>query len=532
MPRTTLIYDREKCRRRSLHAAYRGVEATPVKFYGSAPPEDVDEGTVVSATGDLPLGADALDRINSILGLKDGRRLRADQVHVRYLEAGNTNYVKSRLMFLAPSTLKNIARAADHGFAFMNSHRTGGLSSDPEMPLGRTFAGRYETLAIKGGREFHRTLVGFYMVRGQKPNGESGPSTDAMAAGIDSGTIFDVSLGLKGPARVVCDICDNELYARDEDGNLKCPHVPGTRKHLDDGQQESQRQRGVDNGVATYSIHDATAGEVSAVFDGAVTGAGFRRMQLAYSRGQLSAVDLAEARVAYGPLLSARPDRPRAGTKGRIFIMAKRRTSTVSAQQLFDGFQSGEIDPDDVTVELAEEGGDDGARPAPAPRAPRAADNDETRQLREQLAETNRRLELAEKAREQEAAEKLAERRRVALADVDREADSAVEKNRSRLTGESAKVFRAALVQAGRDDLDHPLEGGAKRFAALVKLQEGTPERGETKERIAGGQKPDSLPNYGANGDGTETDLDADVAAQNAKHMPAATRREKAGAKA
>jgi hypothetical protein len=517
MPKATLIHDRKKCRRRSLDAAMRGVEATPVKFYGSAPPEDVDGGTVISASGDLPLGAEAVDRINEILRLPADRRLRENQIYVRYLEAGNTNYVKSRLMFLAPSTLKNIAGAAHHGFAFMNSHRTGGLSSDPEQPLGRTFAGRYETLAIKGGREFHRTLVGFYMVRGQKPNGESGPSTDAMAAGIDAGTIFDVSLGLKGPARLVCDVCDHDLYGRDEDGNRLCPHVPGTRKHVAGDQQEAQRQRGVDDGVATYSIHDATAGEVSAVFDGAVTGAGFRRFHEAARLGRLTAAEFSEGRKFYGPLLEAR-SRPRGNPKRSVFIMAKRQSqgSTVSAQQLFDQFQSGELDPEDVRVELREDG-DEPERPAP-----RAADNDETRKLREQLAETNRRLEAAEKAREAEAAEKLAERRKTDLAAVDRDADDAVEANRSRLTGETAKLFRTALCRAGRDDLDHPLDGGEKRFAALVKLQEGAPERKETREVVAE-RKPVALPNYGASGD-DEAELDREVREQNAKSMPKGSR--------
>jgi hypothetical protein len=332
-------------------------------------------------------------------------------------------------------------------------------------------------------------------------------------------------------------VCDNDLHGSDEDGNPLCPHVPGTRKFLTDDQQDAQRNRGVDDGVATYSIHDATAGEVSAVFDGAVTGAGFRRMLSAYSRGELSGANLAEARLSYGPILAARFDlgrspkaRRRHNPQRSVFVMAKRDKALpgqgILLPDLIDQIRDGEIDPNDITVNLSG-GGDDGRSGQGGGNRP--AETPETAQLREQLAETNRRLEAAEKRAQKEAEDRLAERRAAALAAVDRDADAAVEANRERLTGETAKTFRAALCQAGRDDLDHPLDGGARRFDQIKALQAGAPAQDVTREKIAT-SKPEVLPNYGTSGNDSATNLEEDVRAQNAKHMPKGTRIEsKAG---
>jgi hypothetical protein len=93
------------------------------------------------------------------------------------------------------------------------------------------------------------------------------------------------------------------LSAKDESGKFICPHAPGTHKGMELDHQESQVARGVKGGKASYTLVDAIPQEVSAVFKGAVPGAGFRKA-LALSRsGALGAVELSEARESYAGLL-------------------------------------------------------------------------------------------------------------------------------------------------------------------------------------------------------------------------------------
>jgi hypothetical protein len=298
--------DPERCRRRNRLTALRGRNAAPVRLLTSPP----EPGAPTSARGTLPeTEAAALERINATLGLSGDEALKPSDVYLLYPEVGNTNYVDDRFMFLGRSTLRNVAAMAEAGFAFMNSHRTGDLSTPTELPFGRTFAGRFETFRDAAGNPSARTLVGAYMLRGKAPNGANGPTTDDLYAGIKGGTIFDVSLGLYG-GTPVCDVCGEDLDAYDDDGYL-CPHVPGTLRKMTAEDVEAQRSRGVTDGVATYTLEDARPGEFSAVFDGAVPGAGFRKAVSLARSGRLSRADLASAGRAYRSLLG--PGGRRAG---------------------------------------------------------------------------------------------------------------------------------------------------------------------------------------------------------------------------
>jgi len=303
MPVTGL--DPEKCRARSRLAARRdGVDAAPVRLLAGA------------GTGRLPVtAAQALERINALV---PGSVLTADDVFLHTMEAANSNFIPDRFLFLDDSTLRNIARDGEAGVAFMNSHRSGGLSHPSELPFGRTFAGRYE----QEGREA-RALLGVYMLRQNqdgepyRPNGNSGPSTADLHAGIESGTIFDVSVGLYG-GTPTCDVCGEDLnglkpgwHAGDFPEYL-CPHAPGTTLEMTEAEQAAQRARGVPDGKCSYTLVGARLGEVSAVFDGAVPGAGFRKA-LSLCAG-MGAETLAQARQSYLPLCRKhdfqRGDRP------------------------------------------------------------------------------------------------------------------------------------------------------------------------------------------------------------------------------
>jgi hypothetical protein len=260
---TARTFDREKCAQRDRLAVHRDtINAFPVRFLAGAP---ADEGPrPVSALGTLPAtDAEALARINA--GLPAGAPpLTEADIYIHYALVANNTFLSDRWMFLHRSTLRNIATDAATATAFMNSHRTGGLSHPAELPMGRTFAGRFEQY----GDGTMRTLVGMYMQVGLAPNGAQGPTTDDLHRMIWGGTLFDCSVGLNG-GEAICDVCGANL---DDDG---CAHAPGTNHKMTVEEQVAQQARGVPDGQATYSLWDAHLGEYSGVYDGAVSGAGY-----------------------------------------------------------------------------------------------------------------------------------------------------------------------------------------------------------------------------------------------------------------
>lgn len=287
-------FNKEKCQQRNRVAALRyGIDTASVKFLSG-----VSEGAPVEYRnygGKLPeTSAEALAMINAMLP-EGAEPLTAADVYIHYVEAANNSFIADRYAFLGRDTLRNIARDGAAGAAFMNSHRTGGLSTDAEFPFGKTFAGQYQEGRDAQNSPVQRTLLAFYMLRGIKPNGDSAPSTDDLDRKIRGGTLFDVSVGLYGGTRL-CDVCGNDLTDGDE-----CPHIPGTLYAMDAEEIAQQKARGVPDGCATYTIKEASLGEVSGVFDGAVRGAGFRKALSLSAR--LKGQDLKLAREVYAGLL-------------------------------------------------------------------------------------------------------------------------------------------------------------------------------------------------------------------------------------
>lgn len=283
-----------RCGERNALMGLRGAECSPIKFFHSG---GGGGGQVVTAEGTLPASDEAaLAIINSKV---PGKPLTLDRVYIHYLEAASDRFISDRFLYLHRSTLRNVASEASAGFAFMNSHRTGDLSTPSELPFGRAFVGRFETVNDPMGMRVQRTVLGVYMLRGQRPNGANGPSTDDMSEAISGGTVFDVSMGLYGGNRI-CDVCNQDFYAKDGEGNWLCPHVPGTHRRMSPEQIDAQKAKGVPEGLATYTLDDAHAGEVSAVYDGAIPGAGFRKALSLAKSGGLSDDDIAEVLEAYG----------------------------------------------------------------------------------------------------------------------------------------------------------------------------------------------------------------------------------------
>lgn len=251
-------FDRQACAARNRLAARR--DGVNTADFRTLPSEEFAAGLR------MPNSTSAcLERINALLPTGT-EPLEADQVYVHFLEAANDGFIPDRYLFLGNCTLRNIAKKATTGIAFMNSHRTGGLSHPSELPFGKTFAGAIED---RDGRT--RAVVGVYMLRGQHPNGEGGPSTDDLDAMIRGGVLTDVSVGLRGGS-VICDVCGEDLDSYDA-----CLHIPGTNASMTAAQLKAQKERGVPTGYASASLLGADLAEISSVYDGAVPGAGFRK---------------------------------------------------------------------------------------------------------------------------------------------------------------------------------------------------------------------------------------------------------------
>ena len=292
--------DKTLCERRNRVVARKeAIEGAPVRLFAAEGDFLAAQKYAGASVGVLPETIDdALQMINAKLP-EGATELTADDVFIHYMEAANSNFVGDRFMFLGESTLRNIAEDAAKGFAFMNSHRTGSLSQPSELPFGKTFAGQFQLGTDAAGNAQQRALVGFYMLRGVKPNGDSGPTTDDLHKMIVGGQVSDVSVGLM-QGQALCDVCGIDLMAKD------CAHAPGTKRSMLDTEIELQTRRGVPEGKASYTLENARCGEVSAVFDGAVPGAGVKKVMSLRQKGKLNHREWKEARAVFGSLLDGK----------------------------------------------------------------------------------------------------------------------------------------------------------------------------------------------------------------------------------
>lgn len=209
--------------------------------------------------------AEQLAKINQ----KALQPLTEEQVNVFQARIIGTKRIEKFMMKITPNFLRKMADQVKEGVALLVDHpwqKWEALS----FPYGRTFDSRI----VEEGGELE--LYGdHYMAKGFEANGIS---TDQLAAGIDSGTIFDTSAGFV-TTKHTCGICGGNYF-----GNPDCYHVRGEEY---DGKE------------CLVLADDGYIMENSIVFDGAYEGAGI-------TRGSLSTKPHAEAdeqqQTEYEPL--------------------------------------------------------------------------------------------------------------------------------------------------------------------------------------------------------------------------------------
>lgn len=444
----------DRCRRRSRAAALRhGINAAPFRLYASADAlPDPNPAGPVETYGEVLTVSESLDVINGRRGAGPSREYTPGDLYLHPMEAGNDNYIGDRSWFLGKRTLMNVAKVANaRGFALMNSHRTGGLSSESELPYGSVYAGMYQKFTDGTGKTRERVIVQAYMLRGHYPNGRAGMTTDDIHRGIDSATITDVSLGLSG-GQFTCDVCGNGYRSRDDEGNMLCRHVAGTSYRMTAEERDKQRARGVDGGVASITLDGAYPREVSAVYKGAVPGAGFRSALLAARSGELGPAEIEEAMRSYAGIALAADWRP-ARLRPENSHMPRNLRNTLSRfLSRYERAMSPEEQDEVLQEATADLAGSGVETPADDRLAKLQADLDETRA---KLAETERR----DKERQDEESRRRDAERKAALARIDRESDEF-----AALACKSGKVIPADRTKSVRDfyhrlatiDLSHP----------------------------------------------------------------------------
>lgn len=165
------------------------------------------------------------------------------------------------------STLRNYADDASNGIALQNSHRTN------ELPLGRTFRGRYRAGKSESASP-SRTEMDFFIPPGLNV---SGVNTSDVIKAIDYGSVRDVSIGFYG-GELRCSL-DGKPMMRDlmsllkfgsdddetRDPDAPCGHLPGMQYVV----RDANGKKTAEKAVAVGDVEGAHCAELSLVFDGA-----------------------------------------------------------------------------------------------------------------------------------------------------------------------------------------------------------------------------------------------------------------------
>lgn len=145
--------------------------------------------------------------------------LTEDEVYV-FTSMMIDNAVTSYSTIVHENLLRKFSVDVKRGIGLLLSH------DSSKLPVGRTFdATLVEDWDERTGESLKSLYGDHYIALGR--NTESGMTTDDIAKGIDSGTIFDTSIGFNAKS-MKCSICGNDIRSYD------CPHFPGREYIVED----------------------------------------------------------------------------------------------------------------------------------------------------------------------------------------------------------------------------------------------------------------------------------------------------------
>jgi hypothetical protein len=147
------------------------------------------------------------------------RPLSKEEVFVYPHKMAGDMIIPDRFIQLTPPLLEIFVQNANDGIALLLDHSWAGFGRPkPALPYGRVFEGELsqkegliegETVSFNGSA---------YIVRGQE---KDGISTDSIISDIETGVMFDTSIGW-GANKFECSICGNDIR-----NWRKCEHFPG-----------------------------------------------------------------------------------------------------------------------------------------------------------------------------------------------------------------------------------------------------------------------------------------------------------------
>ena len=187
-------------------------------------------------------------------------------------------------------SLKNYAKDANAGVMFLDSH------DKRQLGFGQSIRGVFAASSQKldertpSDTDPATVTADFYTVPGVKlGRGDS----DSFIRAVRSGVINDVSIGFM-PERFECNLCRADPF---DWWSMECMHIPGA---LYDASGKEVVKKRTEGSVQAFAwVRNARLLEVSAVYDGATTGAYVQKAQWLAESGEMSrgAASLVEAQL-------------------------------------------------------------------------------------------------------------------------------------------------------------------------------------------------------------------------------------------
>lgn len=178
-------------------------------------------------------------------------------------------------------SLKNYAKNANEGVMFLDSH------DKRQLGFGQSLRGTFTPSSEKvnertpNDNDPATVDVDFFTIPGMRLGRAD---SDSFIAGVRSGVIHDVSISFM-PDRFECNFCRQDPF---DWWSMECMHIPGA--YYDSTGNKIVKKRDEGGTQAFAWVRDSRLLEVSAVYDGATTGAYIKKAQWLAEAGEVDRV--------------------------------------------------------------------------------------------------------------------------------------------------------------------------------------------------------------------------------------------------